>query len=715
MTDLSLHLAPNAPWLALALLTLVLVALGLWAYRFTLPPLAPALRRVLPALRIVAFVLLAWLLAQPVLERAGGGGARLIVLADHSRSMDLPAGVGPELRSAVATRAVAALRRAWRGRATVEVMPFADGLLPDSANAAGTHRGATALGTALDEVARSPAGERTAGVVVVSDGVVNAGDDPVAAARSLGMPVHAVVVGAASGEDRVVGSVESSVAARVGQPTTVRVRIATTESRGVPMTVRLLDQGRELGRASVMAPGGGAEVTAEFHVTPTRPGLAVWTAHVDSLPGERTLENNARQVAVEVAPGRLGVVIVSPGLNWDLAFLRRALLGDSSLSVTTFTRERGGWRQVEHGGRGGAPDAEALRGQAVVVLDAITPAEVGDGFDAALATFVRGGGGLLLFGGAPPGLARYRTGRLAADLALALDAGAIGRAGAPLPALESRELLAWDIDPARGERAWQAAAPLNDVAPAAPGAGDRVLLAAGAGGPPLLFVRRIGRGQALLVNGTGMWRWSLSGADELTAERGRALWRRLLVWLAEPAQGEPLRVRPERWLTPAGEPVRLFATLQDAAFRPVADAAVDGELRDAAGHMRRIAFEPREAGNYVATLDQLPPGRYSLSARAQRGGREVGRSATELAVDRWSLELARTQPDSASLAAMARASGGKATAAGDVERWARSLSARTLAGGRTDSLKLWESPWIFALIIGCLALEWFLRRRRGLP
>jgi hypothetical protein len=35
-------------------------------------------------------------------------------------------------------------------------------------------------------------------------------------------------------------------------------------------------------------------------------------------------------------------------------------------------------------------------------------------------------------------------------------------------------------------------------------------------------------------------------------------------------QGEPLRVKPERWLSAGGEPVRLFATLQDAAFRPVA-------------------------------------------------------------------------------------------------------------------------------------------------
>jgi len=34
---------------------------------------------------------LVWLLAQPVLERASGARAHVVVLADHSRSMDLPA------------------------------------------------------------------------------------------------------------------------------------------------------------------------------------------------------------------------------------------------------------------------------------------------------------------------------------------------------------------------------------------------------------------------------------------------------------------------------------------------------------------------------------------------------------------------------------------------------------------------------------------------
>ena len=62
-----------------------------------------------------------------------------------------------------------------------------------------------------------------------------------------------------------------------------------------------------------------------------------------------------------------------------------------------------------------------------------------------------------------------------------------------------------------------------------------------------------------------------------------------------------------------------------------------------------------------------------------------------------------------------RATGGRITDAAQVERWARTLPTRALARGRVESRRLWESPWVFALVVGLLSVEWFWRRRRGLP
>lgn len=713
MNDSTFHLAPNAPWPWLALLSLAALALAWWAYRIAIPPLPSLARRALPALRALALIVLLWLLAQPVIERVAGGAVRLVALVDRSRSMSIVERAGEQPRSERAAHALAALRAAWRGRADVEVRGFAAHLESDSNRVGST--GVTALGDALEQLGRDPQGERASGVVVISDGAVNAGADPVAAARELGLPVHTVRIGRDVEADRAVTSVEGSTRARVGEATPVRVRVTSSEPRGTPIGLTLRDGGRVLARATVIAPGPGAEAAAELRATPDHAGLAVWTARLDPLNGDGSTANDARQMAIDVAPGRIGVLIVSSGLNWDLGFLRRALQGDSSLALVTRVRDRAGWRALERGDRGGAPGERELRAAAVVVLDAIEPATVSPGFDRALATFVKSGGGLLVLGGPPPGITRVRSGALAPEFAFRFESEpAIGPAN-PVLQPEARELLQWDDDATRGDQAWRAAAPLVDPAPVEPAAGDRLLISAGPHGPPLLFTRRIGSGQALFVNGGGVWRWSLNAHDDLSEERGRRLWRRMVRWLAEPVQVEPLRVRPERWLVAGDEPVRLFATLQDDAFRPVAGAAVEGEVRAASGATRVVRFEPRAAGAYVAELDDLPAGRYSVRARATRSGRPLGQATSEFAVDAWSLETARVAPDSATLVAIADASGGRSSGEAQVGRWARSLETRALARPRRESVRLWESPWLFALVVALLATEWAWRRRRGLP
>jgi hypothetical protein len=712
---ISVHFASQGSWPLLLLATLGLAALGLWSYRFRLPPLPAPLRAGLTALRIGVLASLLWLLGQPVLQRSRAGAQpRVVALVDRSASMELPAR-GGGTRSQVAQGAVEELRRTLRGRAQVTVMGFGDRLQPDLARPdSAPPASATALGEALAELGRRPESQDLGSVVVVSDGVVNAGRDPQAAAATLGVPVHGLLVSSPSSPDRAVLEVESGVTARVGEPTPLRIHLVSGEPRGERIRVRVLEAGREVARADAVSPGPGAESVVAVTVTPAAPGLGLFTAQLDSLPGELTASNNARSAALEVLPGRLGVAILTGGLNWDLTFLRRALLGDSSLAVRGWSRGRGGWSPLDRG-LPAEPVATELRRQSVIVLDGVGGGQLEPALHSAVLEAVRGGAGLLLLGGAaPPGLARYREGAWGDQLVPAPAGGGL-RTAAPVPEPGAVELLAWDEDAARGERAWRAAAPLSDVIDLDPSAGDRVLLRALGDGPALLLSRRVGRGQVLMMNGSGFWRWSMSAGDATSAERSTRLWRRVARWLAEPVQAEPLRVRPERLLTPRGETPRLTARLQDAAFRPVSGARVQAELSRPGGRALQVTLEPRTPGSYVAALPALPPGRYRVDARATRQGAEVGRTQTDFAVDRWSLEEARAHSDSLGLARLVQSTGGRLGRAEEVAAWARGLDARAAAAGRLESVRLWESPWVFAAVIAALGVEWMTRRKRGLP
>src|SRR5262249_29951641 len=334
--------------------------------------------------------------------------------------------------------------------------------------------------------------------------------------------------------------------------------------------------------------------------------------------------------------------------------------------------------------------------------------------------------------------ARFARGRLASELTFATGAPVLsaplpltrpdgypgslaGSQGSPEPQsggatqAGGAEGLVGGDDPARGALAWRGGAPLSDVASLARGGGDRVLLAAREGGTPLWLSRPVGRGQALLVNGTGLWRWSLAGTDELAGERGRRLWRKTVRWLAEPVQGELLRVTAERRLVSRGEPVRLDALLPGARLPALSGAAARGGTSGPGGALRKIAVMPGGPGAYTALFAPPGPGRWQVSVRATRDGRELGRARGEFAVDRWTLEALRPQPDSAAMAAIAAATGGRFGRAGEALAWARGLDTRPLVRNRTASARLRESPWLVALVVAMLSAEWGWRRRRGLP
>src|SRR5215470_4359850 len=91
-------------------------------------------------------------------------------------------------------------------------------------------------------------------------------------------------------------------------------------------------------------------------------------------------------------------------------------------------------------------------------------------------------------------------------------------------------------------------------------------------------MRRVGRGHLLVINGSGLWRWGFSAADEAASPRFERFWGNALRLLSEPTQSEPLRVAADRPLVSRGEPIEVSASLQDARFQPVDGASVTATL-----------------------------------------------------------------------------------------------------------------------------------------
>ena len=158
--------------------------------------------------------------------------------------------------------------------------------------------------------------------------------------------------------------------------------------------------------------------------------------------------------------------------------------------------------------------------------------------------------------------------------------------------------------------------------------------------------------------------------------------------------------------------VRLAATLQDHAFRPVTEARVNVKVNGPVS--REVVLESRGQGAYGTVLDNLPPGRYTASATAAVGGRSAGSANAEFWVDAQSIEWQDVAPDAGLLAQVAQASGGRTVKPGREGDVAAALAMARPRAARDASVRLWESPIVFALLASILSAEWWIRRRRGL-
>jgi len=721
---LSFSLAPHALyWLVPAAVALALLAA--WAYRAIAPSLPRRTRSTLILLRAAALIGMAFLLARPLLSLAEGmaGRGTVIVLTDISRSMELPAdsvgGAKARARAAVAEESAARAVHALSGRYRVIERAFAGGVyaphLPDST--LGGARERTAIGDALESAVTGV--ENARGVVVVTDGASTAGKDPVASARELGLPVATIAVGQAPGQDVAVLDVLSNPTARVGQETPVDVRV---RALGPPRRTRLalMDGERELVAQDIDLPGGGAEVTRRLVYRPTRPGLSVFEARVPTFAGEWSAVDDRRAYAQEVLPDRQRVLVLAGSYHWDWTWIARAIDGDSAYAATHFVYARGRFTPVRRAGPAGpsaVPTSTAqLRPYALCVLVGIEPGQLPAPTLAALADFASAGGSLAILGGASRSgvlaLASTRLGN-----ALALDDGLRG-VGVKESAVQltregkDNDLLRLDDDPAANAALWSALPPLSTLEPLTTRADDKVDLTDPSGRVPVLFERKVGHGRALVVNGSGLYRWGFAAGDEQSPRRFDRLWGNVLRELSEPAQTTPLRLVPESPLVARGEPVRMNATLQDAAFRPVNGARVTLKVRGPVA--RTLDLSAAGDGGYGAALDGLPPGRYDASATATLGGRSAGEANATFWVDPQSAEWEDTSPDPGLLAAVARESGGIALTPGHEDKIAPAFSAPRPRAGRESALRLWESPLAFALATALLTTEWWMRRKRGL-
>ncbi len=769
-------------WVVFLVILPSILLFSWFLYRRT-PGVQGPKRWILSGLRAAAVILLVLALFRPILEKIRTKEVRdqVILLVDDSASMGRvdgypksaktralarEAGLGPGESPETLSRLELA-RRVLEGpggilgkiksRFDLALFGFSREVTP-LADLSGLHATGrvTRLGEALDAVFPEAVGGRTAAVVVFSDGRSNDGLPPREAASryaAQGIPIHTVLCGRPSAlKNLAVLTVQAPSNVLQKEKVTFKVPIKTEGLGGKRFRISLVQVpgGEVLEWKEVRIPSrGGTQVVTLTHVF-DEPGMVTLEARVDPLPGESFLDDNKAVHHLRVLSGKIRVLYLEDYPRYEYRYLKGTLLrADRAVEGQCFLFEASpDFPQEATKGLPHLVDIPRTRKELfgnyhVVILGDVAPSLLGDTtresdkFLQLLKEFVEFGGGLICQAGVRAMPEAYR-GTPVEDLlpVVLLEPGDLdlqpNATDRPFhPVLENPAtpppMLKLLPDPATNRLLWKEG--LSGFFWFAP------VLRAKAGAQVLLRhpfrKNKYGRmvlaadwnyphGRVVWLGLDSFWRWRKYYGDKYFD----TFWRNTIRWAAEGRlrQGsDRASLELAKQVFDVGEKVDVSVTLREEDFVPSTAPACKIFILLPSGKTRSATLpaDPSEAGAYRGTLRFREPGSYALSLREgdSPGGKILAQGGFRVRMPLK--ELARPTPDPETMAAIAKATRGKALLLEDASTLPDLLPAggtRVIPVGRDPHPReLWDTPWLLLVLVALLGLEWALRKGVHLP
>jgi hypothetical protein len=303
----SLGFDPLVGWGLLALLAALVLGLALWSVRRR----AGWLR-----LGVGCCLLLALLNPRLISDQRRPLPDTALVVVDRTASQSLGD------RAAQTDGALAALLAGLKALPDLDVRVESVG---DDPSPKGGTRLFAGIERALGDIPR----EALAGVVMITDGLVH--DVPADQARSLGVPVHALLTGAKDERDRRLVAGEMAGFALVGKDAPIRFRVEEAGASGaVNVTVRL--DGEAFATLSVPV-----NRPARLELPIRHAGANLVELEVEPGAHELTLDNNRLAVSINGVRERLKVLLISGEPHPGERVWRNLLKADPSVDLVHFT------------------------------------------------------------------------------------------------------------------------------------------------------------------------------------------------------------------------------------------------------------------------------------------------------------------------------------------------------------------------------------------
>jgi hypothetical protein len=188
----------------------------------------------------------------------------------------------------------------------------------------------------------------------------------------------------------------------------------------------------------------------------------------------------------------------------------------------------------------------------------------------------------------------------------------------------------------------------------------------------------------------------------------------MLRWLASDVPERVTTTAPDH--VAPGEIVAVRAQVNDESFLAVNGAAVRANVLAPSGDSLNVPLEwiVDKDGEYRGSFTAREAGLYRIRMSARVGDSVITGGEDYVVAHDIQQEMFGAAQRPALLERVARETGGRYYTPETAEALARDMMYTSSGTTVTEQLDLWDTPAMFIALLGLIAAEWLLRRRRGL-
>lgn len=534
-------------------------------------------------------------------------------------------------------------------------------------------------------------------VLLIGDGIFNAGTDPVYASNTVSYPVYTIGIGDTTlHTDAAIKKVDVNQTAYLENNFPVEIDLSFSKAAGQIVNLTIENDNKVVYSQAIQIQSGDYFFTENMSLKPSAAGIQNYTVKLGQVTGEQNLANNKFEFSVNVISQKQKILILAHGPHPDISAITQALKEKNNYEYDLYTSNK----------KGINPDDYDL-----AILDQLPDAEAQ--YAGLLEQLQKSHRPYLLVVGQKTSVPAFNNLQRCVQIR-----SAKGFANAKAKINEQFNLFRFDPTAMKGiESLPPLLVPFGDVTidSGLDVLANQTLQGVEMQRPLIAFGKIKGQKRGFIL-GEGLWRWRIhsylqTGSHQLF---NNFILKSINYLILKPNEDNFNIFNQTEY--PEDNPVIMQAELFNDSYELDNSPDVEIEIIGENGRKFNAIFD-KTNDKYQLNIGQLPPGKYSFTAKTKLGGKDYYETGN-FSVNKIQIELVEDEANFQVLNQIANKTGGKFYLPGQVDQLVANLKASKHLQPNLNDQQVYQEflslKWVFFIILLLLSLEWFLRKFWGI-